>query len=182
MKLVKTFFVMLYVQLVLQYGIIPVMFLGMDDTGEFKIWTHFYFAVVLISFVAVQVVGCISAVSAVKMHLNSEHEVLKESWLLLKLKTIPFYILNFIYGLAYIIGIIGASRGLVVMAVIPILIPIWYTCAFIVQSGFFGAANVAFLRKEYGDRISAIHYVLQFVPVLDVVSTLIVRKKVKTLD
>ena len=68
------------------------------------------------------------------------------------------------------------------MAVIPILLPIWYTCAFIVQSGFFGAANVAVLRKKYCDSISLIHYVLQFIPVLDVLGTVILLKKTKKIN
>ena len=64
----------------------------------------------------------------------------------------------------------------------PILLPIWYTCAFIVQSGFFGAANVAVLRKKYCDSISLIHYVLQFIPVLDVLGTVILLKKTKKIN
>ncbi len=183
MKLVKAFFVMLYIQLALQYGIIPALGYGTDEaTGETKIWVILFFIVLTISFVAVQVVGCLSAATAVKMYIKSECDSLKKSWLLLKLKTIPFYIFNFIYGVIYVIVLIGASRGLAVIAVIPILLPIWYTCAFIVQSGFFGAANVATLRKKHGDGISLIHYILQFIPILDVISTIILLRKTKKLD
>lgn len=178
MKLVKAFFVMLYIQLALQYGFFPILGYGTDEeTGKMKIWAIVFFAVLAISFVAVQIVGCLSAAAAVKMYTQSEYNPLKRSWLLLKLKTIPFYILNFIFGLVYIIFLIGASRGLAVLAVIPILVPIWYTCAFIVQSGFFGAANVAVLRKKHGDSISLIHYVLQFIPILDVISTVFLLRK-----
>lgn len=184
MKLVKSFFVMLYIQLALQYGILPALGYGTDEaTGEMKIWAIIFFIVLTISFIAVQVVGCLSAATAVKMYIKSEYDPLKKSWLLLKLKTIPFYIFNFIYGLAYTVVLIGASRGLVVMAVIPILLPIWYTCAFIVQSGFFGAANIILLRRKYGkEQISAIHYLLQFISVLDVISTIILLKKTKKLN
>lgn len=182
MKIVKAFFVMLYIQLVLQYCIIPVSIFGTDEnTGEFKAWAVVFGVLLLISLVAIQVVGWISAVTAVKMYFNSKHEALKKSWELLKFKTIPFYIFNFIYGIIYMIMIIGASRGLAVIAVIPVLVPIWYTCAFIVQSGFFGAANVITMRKKHGDNISVIHYVLQFLPVLDVISTIILKNKCKKL-
>lgn len=184
MKLVKAFFVMLYIQLALQYGFFPILGYGTDEeTGKMKIWAIVFFAVLAISFVAVQIVGCLSAAAAVKMYTQSEYEPLKKSWLLLKIKTIPFYILNFIFGLVYIIFLIGASRGLAVLAVIPILVPIWYTCAFIVQSGFFGAANIILLRRKYGkEQISAIHYFLQFISVLDVISTIILFKKIKKLN
>lgn len=183
MKTVKAFFVMLYIQLALQYGSFPVLGFGTDEeTGETRIWAIIFFIVLTISFVAVQIVGCLSAAAAVKMHMKSESEALEKSWTLLKLKTIPFYILNFIYGLVYTVTLIGASRGMVVLLIFPLLIPIWYTCAFIVQSGFFGAANVAMLRKKYGDNISLIHYVLQFVPVLDVLSTIILKSKCKKLQ
>lgn len=182
MKAVKAFFVMLYIQLALQYCIIPIVLFGLDEDGEFRVWTYFYFIVTLLSFVAVQIVGCVCAVSAVKMHMKSESEALEKSWILLKIKTIPFYVLNFIYGLAYAVTLIGASRGMVVLFIFPLLIPIWYTCAFIVQSGFFGAANVAMLRKKYGDNISLIHYVFQFIPVLDVLSTIILKSKCRKLQ
>lgn len=176
MKLVKTFFVMLYVQLVAPLlSLLFVDFVG--EKSQFLAVVSEIFTLVFFAFV--QFLGVACAIWAIKMYLNSEKEDLSKAWILLKIKTIPFYLINFVICFVVGISLTVATAGLLVIINI---IMIWYTCAFIVQSGFFGAANVAFLRKEYGDRISAIHYVLQFVPVIDVVSTLIVRKKVKTLD
>lgn len=71
MKIIKTFFVMLYIQLALQYGILPVLGYGTDETtGETKIWANIFFVVLTISFVAVQVAGCLSAATAVKMYIK----------------------------------------------------------------------------------------------------------------
>ena len=79
MKIIKTFFVMLYIQLALQYGILPVLGYGTDETtGETKIWANIFFVVLTISFVAVQVAGCLSAATAVKMYIKSEYDSLKK--------------------------------------------------------------------------------------------------------
>ena len=160
MKLIKAFFVMLHLQLVL-----PLALLVIEGVTSEKLTVISYItsALGVLFFIAVQVIGWMCAVLAVKMFMQSQTEQLSKAWVLLKIKTVPFYILNF--------------------AVFIIIIMIIYTCTFIVQSGFFGAANIILLRRKYGkEQISAIHYLLQFISVLDVISTIILLRKTKKLN
>ena len=173
MKIVKTFFVMLYVQLAAP--LLSLIFIDLvDDKWHFLSVASEIFTLIFFTFV--QALGVACAILAVKMYLNSEKEELSRAWTLLKIKTIPFYVINFVICSFIGLMLTVATAGLLVIINV---IMIWYTCAFIVQSGFYGAANVAMLRKEHGDDISAIHYVLQFVPVLDVISTIMLKKKAK---
>lgn len=173
MKIVKAFFVMLHIQLILP---VATFFLA-SQLGE-KISTAISI-IALLSFVLVQILGWICAVYAVKMLFRSKTAELEKAWVLLKIKTIPFYIVNFIVclfaGMIFTFGTAG-------MLAILDLVMIFHTCAFIIQSGFFGAANIAILRKKYRNNISVINYLLQFISVLDVIDTIALRHKVKKLQ
>lgn len=58
------------------------------------------------------------------------------------------------------------------------LLPVLFACQLIIQSGCTGVIYIKFLRKQHSEKTpSAVHYLLQLIPVLDVVSTLIVLKK-----
>ena len=94
----------------------------------------------------------------------------------MKLRSIPFYIVNFIYSFLVWFVLIGASRGiLVLLAPIPVIV----TCSMVVQSGIYGICVILALRKmpEYGGRPTAVHYVLQLMSVLDLISTVVILKR-----
>lgn len=180
MKKVKAFFAMLYVQLAVQYSIVFVI------SGESTSEGLFLAMLLLLGAVsgATEILGWIAAVKCITKTLAgaTDADEMKKSWFLLKIKTIPFYILNFIYGLAYGILLVGATRGMIWFVILPILIPIWHTCSFIVQSGFYGVANILMLRKEHKKEFSKIHYILQFIPVFDVFDTIAIRGKMKNIE
>lgn len=171
---------MLYVQLAVQYLIVFVIF--RDSTSEGLFLAMFFLLGTASG--ATEIVGWIAAVKCITKTLAGavDAEEMKKSWFLLKIKTIPFYILNFIYGLAYGVMLIGASRGMIWFVILPIIIPIWHTCSFIVQSGFYGVANILMLRKNNKKDISVIHYILQFIPVFDVFDTIVIREKMKNME
>ena len=171
---------MLHIQLAIQYAIVPLTLFDSELLFNSKILSTLYFVSLILFFIATQVVGWIAAVTAIKMYLNSETENLDNSWKLLKLKTVPFYILNFAVCFMVGFGLTLATAGFLSFIIIIMII---YTCTFIVQSGFFGAANIILLRRKYGkEQISAIHYLLQFISVLDVISTIILLRKTKKLN
>lgn len=177
MKIIKTFFVMLHLQLV-----VPLFLLIIEGVTSEKLTVISYItsALEVLFFIAVQALGWISAVLAVKMFMQSQTDQLSKAWVLLKIKTIPFYILNFAVCFMVGFGLTLATAGFLSFIIIIMII---YTCTFIVQSGFFGAANIILLRRKYGkEQISAIHYFLQFISVLDVISTIILFKKIKKLN
>ena len=92
MKLIKAFFVMLHLQLVL-----PLALLVIEGVTSEKLTVISYItsALGVLFFIAVQVIGWMCAVLAVKMFMQSQTEQLSKAWVLLKIKTVPFYILKF---------------------------------------------------------------------------------------
>ena len=182
MKLIRAYFVMLYVQVILQLSIVPsIKYFPENKSFNLFIFLH-VFALISV-FCITQILGCLSASLAVKMYWHSEDDKIRKALILLKIKTVPFYLLNLVYGLIYTLFITFVSMGMALVLIVPVMIPIWYTCAFVVQSGFFGAANIILLRRKYGkEQISAIHYLLQFISVLDVISTIILLRKTKKLN
>lgn len=172
MKSTKVFLAGMYIHLLLSI-LTPcaILFQGSWNTmGE----ALFLFYIIMIA--AVHILGWVSAGMAAVAYLRKEYGRLQKGWLLLKFGSVPFYILNFIYSFLAWFILIGASRGLMVFFV-PV--PVFITCAMIVQSGFFGACYIKYLRKQLpdGERPPAVHYALQMIAVLDIFSTIVLLKK-----
>ena len=74
----------------------------------------------------IQIYGWLCSVNAGKLLKQGNISELREAWLLLKLKTIPFYILNYIYSFFAWFVIVAASRGIFIIFV---WIPITATCS-----------------------------------------------------
>lgn len=177
MKIIKAFFVMLHLQLVMPLALLVIT--GVTSE-KLTVISYIVSALGMLFFIAVQVLGWICAVLAVKMFMQSETEKLSKAWSLLKIKTIPFYILNFAACFMVGFGLTLATAGFLSFIIVIMII---HTCTFIVQSRFFGAANIILLRRKYGkEQISAIHYLLQFISVFDVISTIIIFRKIKNLN
>ena len=171
---------MLYVQVILQLSIVPSI-KYFPENKSFNLFIILHAFALISVFCITQILGCLSAALAVKMYWRNEDGKIRKALILLKIKTIPFYLLNLVYGLIYTLFITFVSMGMALVLIIPVMIPIWYTCAFVVQSGFFGAAAVARLRKTYGDCVSKSNYVLQFIPILDVINTVFLLCKSRKL-
>ena len=125
---------------------------------------------------AVQLAGWVCVAVGVASYRKNKASELRQSWKLLKLWSIPFYVLNFIYSLFAWLLLIGGSRGLFAL-LIPI--PIIITCLMIVQSGCVGICYIMLLRKRYGNKPARIHYVLQLLSVVDIISTITILKSYK---
>lgn len=125
------------------------------------------------------ILGWICVAMAVVTYRQKQTAKLRHGWKLLKLWPIPFYVLNFLYSCFIWFILVGASRGILIFWV-PI--PIFITYVLIFQSGCVGICNIMYLRKqpENFGKPGGIHYVLQLVPILDVVSTVMIMRKYKT--
>ena len=125
--------------------------------------------------VVVQIIGWVCGAMAIVAYKNGRWEELLCGWKWLKLKSIPFYIVNFIYSVLVWFVLIGASRGIMILLV-PI--PIIYTCTMIVQSGCIGICYIKYLRKsrEGKRRPSGLHYVLQLLAMADIISTILILR------
>ncbi|MDD6798649.1 MAG: hypothetical protein PUE71_10220 [Clostridia bacterium] len=122
---------------------------------------------------AIQMYGWICAVSARKLLKHNNIEELRKAWLLLKLKTVPFYIVNYIYSFLMWFVLVAASRGIFIIFV---WIPVAITCYFIIQSGIYGYCYIKYMRDIKGIGITNNQVIMQFIPVLDFFGTLKLRR------
>ena len=174
MKSAKAFLIGMYVHLILSIGVPITIFLIASRGWNAPAIALFSFYLLMVG--AVHLLGWISAGLAVSAYYKREYEKIWSGWRLLKLRSIPFYIVNFIYSFLVWFVLIGASRGiLVLLAPIPVIV----TCSMVVQSGIYGICVILALRKmpEYGGRPTAVHYVLQLMSVLDLISTVVILKR-----
>lgn len=128
----------------------------------------------LASMVLLQILSFSAAGVGFWLCRKGEGEKLAKGWKLLKFGSVPFYLLNFMVCFLEMALLIGASRGLLLIA-LPI--PVTYTCLLIAQSGCLGACLVFLLRRQREQKPSPLHYVLQFLPVLDFISALVLLQK-----
>lgn len=178
MKSAKLFLFGMYLHLLLSIACpIGILYFGL----EAQAWTPpavmlllFYLAMIAV----VQIVGWICVGCAAAAYRRNRADQLRQGWKLLKLWSIPFYMLNFLYSLFAWFILVGASRGILFL-LIPI--PIAITCLMIVQSGCVGICYIMYLRKqpENGGKPFGMHYVFQLLSVLDIISTIVILRKFK---
>lgn len=165
MKSAKIFLAGMYVHLALSIAI-PILLIR--DTVSHRGWTPLSVGLLLLLLLeagALLLLGWIAALLA----WRAGRQELRSGWLLLKLGSIPFYVLNFLYSALVWLGLAAASRGILIVLV-PI--PIVYTWLLTVQSGLVG---LCLLRRE---GVGGLHQLAQFIPVADVASTLLLLGRV----
>lgn len=187
MRSAKIFLAGMYTHLVLSIAA-PICIVYRGRWESFTAGLFFFYLVMI---AAVHVTGWVCAGMGVYAYQSGRYEQLRQGWKLLKLWSIPFYILNFLYSVLAWGALIGASRGLMLLFIpIPILI----TCSMIIQSGCVGICYIRYLRKQAPEETrtlcpsaapsavssavpSAFHYLLQLVAVADMISTWIVLRR-----
>lgn len=176
MKTAKLFLAGMYVHLVLSViAPIGVLYLGWGGAG----WNRsngFLLLFYLCAIGLVQLLGWVSAGAAVSAYRRNDMARLLSAWRTLKLGAIPFHILNFFWSVLAWGAIVAASRG-VFLLLVPI--PVCLTWLMVVQSGVTGWLYIRCLR-ESGEDAAILHSVCQFLPVLDVLSTLLLLRRRRT--
>ena len=170
-KLAKIFLTGMYLHLVLSIAV-PVGMLYFGD-GGWNVTVVGLFAFYLAMAALVHIAGWGCVVAAVTAYRRNEADKLRQSWKWLKLWSIPFYVLNFLYSFFVWFVLVGASRGIMIVLV-PI--PVIFTCLLIVQSGCVGICYIMLLRKECRKPPSGVYYVLQLLSVIDIFDTIFVLK------
>lgn len=172
MKTAKLFLAGMYGHLVLSViAPIGILYLGWGsgwNRGNGALLLAYLFAVGL-----VQLLGWASAGAAIRAYRRNETSRLLSGWRTLKLGAIPFFLLNFAWSFFVWGSLAAASRGVLVI-LIPI--PVCVTWLMIVQSGVSGWLAIRCLREE-GQDIFILHSTCQFLPVLDVLSTLLLLRR-----
>ena len=173
MRTAKLFLAGMYLHLVLSVAApIGILYLGWGGAG----WNRAngsLFLVYLGAILLVQLLGWISVGAAISAYRRNDVARLLSGWRTLKLGSIPFYILNFLWSVLAWGAIVAASRGIFLLLV-PI--PVAITWLMVLQSGFTGWLAIRNLR-ETGTDVSVLHSVCQFLPVLDVLSTLLLLRR-----
>ena len=163
MKLAILFVISLYV------GLPSVVFLPMltgNSIGSLVLCWLLWILIFLAAAVFVYLTGILCSVKAVR----SDSETAAKMWKTMKLAAVPIYVLNFLFFISF--GVMMLP-GTVILGFVSGFI----CCSSIVLSGI---AGITAIRKKASDGekgINKIHYGLQVIPVLDVISTLILIRK-----
>lgn len=173
MKTARLFLAGMYPHLVLSIAApIGILYLGWGGAG----WNRSNGSLLLAYLLAVglvQLLGWISAGASIRAYRRNDMARLLSGWRTLKLGAIPFHILNFLWSVLAWGALVAASRGVFILLV-PI--PICLTWLMVVQSGVTGWLYIRCLR-ESGEDAAILHSVCQFIPVLDVLSTLLLLRR-----
>lgn len=172
MKTAKLFLAGMYVHLILSVAApIGILYLGWGGAGWGRSNGMLLLAY-LLAIALVQLLGWVSVGASIFAYRQNDMARLLSGWRTLKLGAIPFYMLNFLWSFLAWGAIVAASRGIFLL-LIPI--PIGVTWLMVIQSGFTGWLYIRCLR-ESGEDAAILHSVCQFLPVLDVLSTLLLLR------
>ena len=172
MKTAKLFLAGMYVHLVLSV-VVPTGILYLGWGSGWNRGNASLLALYLLEVLMLQVLGWVSAGAAIRPYRRNALDRLLSGWRTLKLWSVPFYILNFLWSFLVWGAITAASRG-VLLILTPI--PVCVTWLMVMQSGVTGWLAIRNLR-ETGTDVSVLHSVCQFLPVLDVLSTLLLLRR-----
>lgn len=182
MKYVRNALIGLYVNLFLIVFFWICLFWGLmkDDTG----WEQLTIIIFLVISGIINIVfAIINIINAIKLFKNKEFDFLRKYMKKIKLRAIPYFILNFIFFFLLFMLFAAATRGIMLATPFPLLflIPVFFTYLSVIFTSSYGIGYVAFLYKEGKIKTSKliIHIILQLCFVLDVLDTIILLKKVK---
>ena len=173
MRTAKLFLAGMYIHLVLSVAApIGILYLGWGGAG----WNRAngtLFLVYLGAILLVQLLGWISVGAALSAYRRNDVARLFSGWRTLKLGSVPFYLVNFLWSFLVWGALTAASRGIFLLLV-PI--PVCVTWLLIIQSGITGWLAVRSLREE-GANLSGLWSACQFLPVLDVLTALALLRR-----
>ena len=172
MKSAKLFLAAMYLHLALSV-VVP---LAVLLAGEWTAFGEGLFVFYLFFIGASQILGWVAVAMTARAGGRGETDRVLRAWRLLKLGSIPFFVMNFLYSLAVWFVIVAASRGIFLIFV-PI--PVAITCFFILETGCVGCIAVKALRRQPPPVPGKVHYFLQLLPVADVISTLVLLRRQK---
>lgn len=158
MKRAVLFVVSLYIGL--PAVILPPMFLA-DKIDSFILFWMIMVLIFLAAAAFVYLTGIMCAAEA----SGGDSKNAAKMWQTMKLASVPIYVLNFLFFALFGIMMFPGT-------VITGFVSGFLCCSGVVLSGITGVTAIRKISAE-GKIINSVHYVLQFIPVLDVVSTLL---------
>ena len=137
----------------------------------------------VISLILNVIFAVINIINTIRLYKNREYNSMRTYMKVLKLGSIPYFVLNFIIYFLLFMLFFAASRGLIMFTPTPLLflIPIFFTYLNVLFTSFYGLGFIATISKE--KKLSKgkmlIHVLLQLCFVLDVISTIILLREYK---
>lgn len=183
MKLVRNTLIGLYVNLFAIILLIVSLLYGAIKSNMGKGTKWILIGLVVISIVSNVIFAIINVVNTCLLYKNKEYNSLRKSMKTLKLGTIPYFILNFIFYFLLAVLFFMASRGIIIFTPVPLLLilPVFFTYLTVLFTSCYGIGFIAIAYKEKKlDGVKLIIHVLcQICFILDVVSTIILLSKYK---
>ena len=142
-----------------------------------------WIAGICLTFVALLVLSLLHLAKAVRHLANGEAAPLRQGMRAMKLGSIPYFLLNFLYFILLAIVLLMGTRGLVIMTPIPLLFGVVVGMTYLVMLGnsVYGVCYVFHLRNQ--SRITngkaVLHIILHGIFVLDILDTIILLARHK---
>ena len=150
-----------------------------NNIGNWMQWL--LIAAVVISSISNVIFAVKNIINTYRLYKNREYNSMRKHMKVLKLGTIPYFILNFIIYLLLFLLFYAASRGLIIFTPIPLLfvVPIFFTYLAVLFTSCYGIGFIAIINKEKNSSKGKliIHVLLQLCFILDVISTIILLIK-----
>mgnify|MGYP001096319088 CR=1 FL=1 len=123
-----------------------------------------------------QLAGWVCVFCAWRAYCQGRGDALRWAVRLLKLYTIPFYLINFAWSVLCWAMLVGASRGILILFV-PI--PVLFSCLLVVQSGCVAYCCLRWAAERPGGRpvLGGVWRLLLFVPVLDLFGAVLLLRQ-----
>jgi hypothetical protein len=119
-----------------------------------------------------------NTISAVKLFADNDTGGLLKTSLFVKLSLIPYFVINFILNALIFTVLAAASRGI---GIILVPIPVFLTYCILLSTSTYSIALVLSLGRngKMGKRKTVLHFILQICFVLDILSILLLKGKMK---
>lgn len=185
MKFIRNALWGLYVNLFMIILLLFSSFYELIENGAVGWIQWLLLALIVISGILNLIFAVKNIINTCRLYKNGEYNSLRKYMKVLKLGSIPYFVLNFaIYFLLFMV-LFAATHGVLVATPIPFLFlpPILFAYLTVLFTSSYGIGFLAIIKKEkrLKSRSLIIHVLLQLCFVLDIISTIIllIRYKVE---
>ncbi len=183
MKLVRGLLIGIYTNILFVILLLALMFISSTNPsigGRLLLGVLF---AAIISGIFNMVLGILNIWSAFQLYRKKEYTVVRKRMKVLKLGSIPFFIINFLVYFLLFILFVAASRGILLFTPIPLFFTvfIFFTYLIVIFTSSYGIGFLAIVKREKKINTGSfvIHILLQLCFVLDVFDTIILLFKYK---
>lgn len=182
MKKIKIFITALYLNNIILTTIIGfIIYSIIRKIDDYSMFYNITIPVIIIWIICFLVLAILNLISSLKLFYKEDLNSFDKSVRLLKLFTIPFFILNFILLGSLTIGFVAISHG---FGIFFIPVPFIITYCILIVTSFYSILYILLLWKKnkINNTEFLIIFILQFCFILDIISIIYLLKKIKLLN